>query len=458
MAPETIGSSTPDINSRASADIREGDYAGPSSISNSGPDQPLKPITPEYREVVASLSRSIIRTTAGYDAVLRAQNMPSIIECYAYRPRPYEVDTQITREEAIAKFAEHARKIDEIGLKKLPSEWIYIRDSQLGLAAYLREQDRLAKGEPKTPYDEFLTIVSGYAPRMIPREYQQKTLEEITEVLASMGERFNPNDYESIRRAIRKRHEDGKLNSQDAVERVLRRADRRNRSELAKLLGPEVHSVKFQLEWEEANVFWRFYEDMSSGGENILRANWHERHRESYDIGLADMYGGHEPEHFIIGHHIARAVKKGEIDPAAGLLTIPGPTGFQMEGLAQTIGDIAEYDVTQDGRLAVLLYRLDKYDIVNGLFRAEQGEPTEEIVQDREFNFRGIDERRRTLRDGLRNPFDRAFLPNYGRSDYAIMQIQERVGSVKAFIPYWHSRPLVSQQFINPPLEHLVRF
>lgn len=414
----------------------------------------------ELRVERVRLSKSIIRVTAGYDIQLRQKSNGKefIVDLYAYRPRRNEIDTGISREEAIAHFETHARKIDQIGLNNLPPEWEFIRDSQRALVAYLSEEDKVARGEPKTPYDEYLKVVSGYEPRLIPREYLEGVWEKVVEILNDMGERFGPKDEESIKRAIKKRNRDTRLFDTEAIERVFWRVDRRNRSQLAQILGEEVKNIKFDLAWEETDAFWRFWEVMGPNGEATLRSNWHKRHQASYDLGLVEMYGGHEPAHFIFGALIRKETNEGRFDPAAGLLTTPGPSVFQLEGLAQTMTDIAGYDTTQDGQLAVELYRMEKCDLANGLLLVEQGAPIDEVAQtDSKYSILvGIEGRKRLLREGTRKPYERAFLPNYGRSDYTIMKLKERIGDVRAFLPFWHKRPLTPNQFLNPPLRELV--
>lgn len=431
-------------------------------------DSPVTPVTspnrppnPERAEIL-TLSKSIIRITAGYDMQLRqiSNGKEFIVDAYAYRPRRYEVDLNVSREEAISHFDAHARKIDQIGLNNLPPEWEYLRDSQRALAVYLREEDKVALGEAKTPYDEYLRNVSGYEPRLIPQEYIEEHWEKIIDILDDMGEKFNAHDEESIRRVLRKRNVDTRLTTQEAVERAFRRADRRNRNKLARILGEEVKSTKFNFIWEETEAFWRFFEVMGPDGEAILRSNWHETHRDSYDLGLIEMYGGHEPSHFIFGALIKKEITEDKLDPAAGLLTIPGPSGFQLEGLAQTMTDILDYEVTQDGQLAVELYRVGKCDLANGLLLVEWGTPMEEVVQsNRKYSLTtGIERKRQLLRWGTRRPFDRGFLPNYARSDYAIMKLKSRIGDLRAFIPFWHKRPLTPNQFLNPPISELVNY
>ena len=426
-----------------STPTREDSPVTPVTSSTTGPP------TPERSEIL-TLSKSIIRITAGYDMQLRQQSSGKefIVDSYAYRPRRYDIDTNVSREEAINHFETHARKIDQIGLNNLPPEWEYIRDSQRALAVYLREQDKLARGEPKTPYDEYLKNVSGYEPHLIPQDYLEEHWENIIDILDDMGEKFNAHDEESIRRALRKRNLDTRLTSPNAVEGTFWRADRRNRSKLAQILG------------EESEEFWRFVEEMGPEGEAILRSNWHEIHRDSYDLGLAEMYGGHEPLHFLFGALIKKEVAEGRLDSAAGLLTIPGPSGFQLEGLAQTTTDILNYDVTQDGQLAVELYRVEKCDLANGLLLVEQGAPIEEVARsNRKYSLRaGIEGKTRLLRWGTRKPFDRAFQPNYARSDYAIMRLKSRIGDLSAFLPYWHKRPLTPRQFLNFPLTELINY
>lgn len=421
----------------------------------------IRPPSPERAEILA-LSKSIIRVTAGYDIQLRQKSdgQQPIVDSYAYKPREDEVDLDISREKAIGDFEEHARKIDQIGLNNLPPEWEYIRDSQRALAVYLREGDKLAQGQLKTPYKEYIEAVDGYQPRLIPWPELDGNLGNIINILEGMGEKFDPCSETSIRRVVKRRSEETKLDSQEDVEQAFWRADRRNRSRLAQLLGEEIKNVRFELQWSEENAFWRFFESIGPGGKMILRSNWHERQRASYDNGLVEMYGGHEPSHFIVAALIGREITQNRLDPAAGLLIIPSPIGFQMEGIAQTIGDIAGFETTQDGKLAVELYRMEKRALANGLYLAEEGIDIAMVaIRIRKYMPRlGLDEIRRLLKEGTEKPFERAFLVNYGRSDYAIMTLKDRIGDLRAFLDYWFKKPLTPRQFLNPPLEALVPF
>lgn len=416
--------------------------------------------TPERSEIL-TLSKSIIRITAGYDMQLRQQSdgKQFIVDLYAYRPRRYEIDTGISREEAIAHFEAHARKIDQIGLNNLPPEWEFIRDSQRALAVYLREEDKIARGEPKIPYPQYLMAVLGIEPRLIPWPELDRNWDNVVNILQRMGEKFDANNVESVREAIRRRSKDTGLNTQEQVEGVFRRTDRKNRYKLAQILEQDLRDIKFDIVWEETDAFWRFWETLGPQ-RDYLRANWHERHQAKFDLGLAELYGGHEPEHFIFGALIRKEVQAGRLDPAAGLLTVPGPILFQLEGLAQTIGDLAEYELSLDGELAVELYRMEKRTLNNGLFLVEMdGVPIDQAAQRmRKYTPKNaIRENVQLLREGTERPFERAYLPVYGRSDYELMQLREKIGDgIVSLLPYWHRRPLTPDQFLNPPLRELV--
>ena len=419
-------------------------------------------IDPERSAEISALSKSIIRITAGLDMHLRQKSKGKdfIIDAYAYRPKEREIDPQITPEEAIPDLWAHVRKIDQIGLDNLAPEWQVIRDSQRALAVFLEEKERLARGEPKTPYEEYLEAVSGYQLRLIPTNELDKNWENVIEILKGMGEEFNRESEGSVRAVIKRRSKDTLNTDPQEIERLFWRFDRRNRSQLAQILGPEIKNVRFDFRWEDTDAWWRFFEVMGIDGANYLRANWNEQHRDSYDDGWIEVYAGHEPVHFIFGSKIAREISEGRLDQAAGLLVIPGPVGFQMEGMAQTIGDVADYGITQDCELAVELYRMEKRALSNGLYLVEHGMSVDmAAIRIRKFMPRlTLDQIRKTLKEGTERPFERAFLPNYGMSDYAIMQLEERIGSVKAFFGYWFTRPLTPRQFLNPPLENLVNF
>src|SRR3989338_4325156 len=78
-----------------STPTREDSPVTPVTSSTTGPP------TPERSEIL-TLSKSIIRITAGYDMQLRQQSSGKefIVDSYAYRPRRYDIDTNVSREEA----------------------------------------------------------------------------------------------------------------------------------------------------------------------------------------------------------------------------------------------------------------------------------------------------------------------------------------------------------------------
>jgi len=166
------------------------------------------------------------------------------------------------------------------------------------------------------------------------------------------------------------------------------------------------------------------YERMGLEG-NTLFANWHERHRQSWDEGSIEMYATHEPLHFYYGYLVREEILKGNLDPAAGILPIPSPGCHQFEGIAQTVSHFASIDLSLDAQLAIGLYRLQKRALSNGLYLLET-DPTLTIdqVADRIRTYiplKNPEEIRTLLEEGTTRPFERAYLPIYGLADYEFM-------------------------------------
>ena len=455
MAQEALRGSIPE-------DVAVSPLSG-NNIHSHGPfharESLIRPNNPEYAEVLR-ISKSVISATAGLDLTGRREGKRFIIDGYAYRPRRSEVNDQITGEEAIESFWANVKRIDEIGLPNLPSEWHSIRGGQLALAVYLTEEQKVASGRRKTPYDQYLEATSGFEPRLIPWRDLGKNYDQVCDILDDMGEKADWKNELSVRAVIQRRNKTTLIQSKEEIETAFRLYDKRNRRKLLPILGNEVDNVKFDFKWEETNEFWRFWETIGPNGERDLRSNWHERHRDRYDRGTIEMYAGHEPEHYVWFALITKGINEHRIDPAAGLIAIPGPNAFQLEGLAQTIGDLAEYYLGHDGQLAVALYRMEKRAQVNGLYRVEEGASIEEAAQEirKYMPLTNLEEIKRLLREGTEKPFERAYLPTYGMSDYGLMTLRGEVQGINAMLPYWHSVPLTPDQFLNPPLGQLVKY
>lgn len=414
----------------------------------------------ETREV-DTLRRFVIGDLAGYDAQVRQDpKKEPAIDCYAYRPKRHEINlTPISREERADRFEAYARKIDELSLTlDAYSIWETVRNDLRSQAAVIREEEKLARGEPKTPYEEYLPVASGGLdePRTIDPHALDDLKDQAIDLLENkMGEKFNPNSDESIRYTIRRRAWDTRKQSQEDIEGTFRRADRMNRKQLARILGrKEVENLELHFKWDDVDAFWKFFHEYTLNGRHQLRANSRLVNLYAYYEGLIYMYATHEPCHGANAELIKIEVQSGKLDPVAGLLTYPGSTGFQREGLAQWISELADYDMPPDGQLDTLLYRLRQYALVNGLYRVEEGASIETAAAEiRPYMLNTtVDETKKLLRDGTEKPANRAFLPNYGRSAYAIWQLKNRIGSLTAFLPYWFRRPLSPRQFINPPL------
>lgn len=432
------------------------------------------------RRQIERLSKSIRHNLIGFDItcrtlsaqarILEGRGKPStydgpsfIIDCYAYRPSKTETIEPVQKEEAIATSIDHINQIDSIGLTNLPREWAVIRGNLNAFVFYMREIERKQTGQPLTNIEEYKRQVVQIEDHLIPWARLDSNLDRIVDILQRMGELEDRDrrdiSEEMIRKAVRSRSEKTRLTPNE-FQQLFMMAHESNRAGLSRILDTDLTKVRFDFVTTASDEFWMFLESIGIEKDELL-FNIHERHAENLDIGYAQMYGGHEPMHFIVGHLMRQKIRNGKIDPAAGLLVMPGPTSFQWEGLAQTVGDLAGFETSIDGKLATEVYRLEKRAIANGLHLLERGERLDEVVKTmRRYMLKTRTEIiRKLLTEGTTKPFERAFLSLYGRSDDALMQLRKKIGEgVRNLLPYWSSTPLTPEQFLNPPLSQLIDY
>ena len=418
------------------------------------------PSSLNFAEVLVSkeererLSRHIITTYAGIDDyLLQNSDGREFIGDMWLVPKPTGVEP-VPPDAAVKKLRSLSRKIDNIGLERLPQEWVWGQANLEALATYLEERSK-TNGQ-MMPYEEYLRKVSGFRPQLIPRDVQEADRAEVLFLLSRLGYKFDENHDATIRAALQLYLSANRIPTRGLVELNFKRFDLRYRNQVGEMLGrTDLSLISFDFRWREEDAFWRMWERVETDGYH-LDANWHPRQRKSFTYGATEGYAVHEPAHFEMAYSLSQEIKTGNLDPVAGIFTIPGPGCYVLEGIAQTMPELAGLELTDDGKLFLALYRSWVRTRTNGLYKLEMGVPMEEVIlESRHFALdKTTSEMEADYRDGLSKPFDRAYLPVYGLSDYDLLIAKKRLGgAMDILLRDSFRRPMLREDIIRPTLD-----
>ncbi|HLA04069.1 MAG TPA: hypothetical protein VJ065_02450 [Patescibacteria group bacterium] len=377
---------------------------------------------------INDISRGIISTYSRLDAHLKLRR-GLIVDAYGVLPRDLALITPMTRKEALENFRNLESKVESIGLDNLQPEWRLIYGNLLATSTFLEEEERLRRGLGKTDYDQYLMKTSGIRPALRDWQELDESLSNVIEHLKGLGLKFRSNSVPSVLGAyfayienFRKYHY-----PEEVTDRFWDHFNR-FRPDYAATVGRDLSKLDFRVVWGKADSFWMFWE-RPNVTENILYANWHRRHRNHWYEGRIEMYAYHEPAHFVYVDSIRDEIRNGNLDPAVGIIPIPSPACFQLEGLAQTVPDFIDLDLSVDGKVAAEVYRLDKAAVANSLYVLERdvpeatGEKLERAIDDQEKEIRKYmlfntpPETRQLLKEGFEKPLERAYFPTYSQAD-----------------------------------------
>ncbi len=385
----------------------------------------------ELRRAKEKLSKAIIHDISSFDLWLRQTKGPLEFIVGYYITKPDSGIEPIPQEESLPRLRGHRQTMAQIGLENLPPEFTLI-DARLGsIDTYFEEQEKLKRGEPKTILTDYAQAVDLFTPRLIPqKDIDDIREEEILGGLRRLGYAFTPNSEQSVRMALAVYHKGNQLKSKESIEYNYWRSAKRYRHQLSQAIGQELSSVKYDIVWKDADAFWKGYERVEEGG-NYLWLNENERHMGEYDHAIVETYALHEDLHMAQASLIASEIRGRRLDPAVGIVPSIGPDAYLLEGLAQTVGDLAEYDMTPDTKLGIGLYRLEKRALANGIQYVEGGATIDEVAHDlrKYIPLKDIDEIRKLLREATTKPFERAYMIVYGISDYEFCQLRQKFGN-----------------------------
>lgn len=436
----------------------------PTGSSFHGQERVNASLEAQKQAEVKNLSTNITKTLCGLDSWRRAAREGYIIDMYIYRPSENELEP-IPQEEAEPKFIEQIKKIDEVGgpeLQNLPPEWVLIRANLVAVLTFLDEEDKHKrttageKGLKKMDYSDYLQRVVGFEPRQIPWKVLDHNRDEMLELAREAGVRkFDPENDRSVKDALRDHQGQVKITSRDRFSSTFNDHLERHRQALSEILGEDIAEVGVDLRFvKQEDKFWRMNEVILPGDEHF-DVNMADRHLDYYNTGTLEMYAIHEPTHAQWAHKVRKQIQEGNIDKAAGLVVIPGPACWQLEGIAQTLGELASLDVRPMGQYAISTYALEKRAQNNFLYEIEMnGMPIEDAVT-KMGHYTPLftrKERGRLLRDGVRKPWERAYLPIYGRSDDDFVKLREKLGHdamINVFLPEWFNKIATRDQIMR---------
>lgn len=408
----------------------------------------------------SALSRAIIEDLAGFDLCLRSQRgpIPFIIDMYITKPDNPAAIVPLTQDTALKRFRAQIAEIDHDPYQLGPGREL-IRENLVSVVTFCEEVTRVENGMRKMPYESYLRLVAGVKPRLIPFVVLQADRRVYADRLRATGFHIPPSeDLDDIKAAQQGYQDRNRVTSRPLVETFFRRFFQRYRAQLGYALGEDLSSVDFKIIWKERNAFWMMWERVEMDGDRLW-ANWHPRHRENWDMGTIERYAIHEPAHFIAAYLMRREIEAGRLDPAVGVFPIPGAGCFKEEGVAQTLDELAGLQITLDGRLSVASYRLEKRALNNALYLAENGVRIGEVVgMVRDYMpLKGDEEIMQLVEEGTTRPFERAYLPLYGLSDYDLREVvlRDKLGEVgiRSYLPQLLRTPMTRDKLMKPTLD-----
>lgn len=402
-----------------------------------------QPRRKDQEPFLENLSKRIITDLRAFDAGLKKRDHDDFCLDMDLSPQDENPLVPISYQEARPRFIVHIVQIEAIA-PELHSGVLDLTAARLnGMVAYYDERERIAKGEPKTEYKKLFKAVNDYDPYLIPEPHLKDTRKELIDYLEAVGHRPASDSPEHVSEAMRAYHEANKLTTpKDILEEYWHQA-KRYRGQLSQIVGKDLSYITYDTPLKYKNAFWRMYERLSAK-EKAVWLNWNLRHRESYDISVAQMYSIHEDKHIVIGTLYQEQIDAGELDPLAGLIPIPGPDSYALEGIAVTIQELAGYRLTDDSNLGTTAYYLSKIAIANGIYRVEEGEPVQDVAQNLapympsstvEDIEADLKEATQTVDPGQAldpaNVMDRVYQPVYGLAGYEFLQISRHVSEIK---------------------------
>jgi len=180
---------------------------------------------------------------------------------------------------------------------------------KLKAATYLL---RASKGET-FPFQEYVKVIVGVTPKMIPKEVIQKQRE-------IMMDRFKAVGYDP-KQSLKEFLDTITFKEEEAKEKVMEEM-----YEYATTLIPEVQKIlgfeNLEIEYETRpvieNDYWRAWTSTKPDGSFLLRLNFHPNIK--WRKGDAERIAIHEVDgHFVQGTNIRIGISKGEINPFNGI-------------------------------------------------------------------------------------------------------------------------------------------
>lgn len=359
--------------------------------------------------------------------------------------------TIIDEQEAISRFTQHIESIRKLGEDRTELLEL-VHDRLIAQVVFRQELAKVKAGEPKTPYDEYLRAINGFGEKDVDRDFLEEKRQEVIGHAIRVTHVRSDINAEEFREDLLSYNRNNLLHTPKDVEAHYWRYAHRFRSDFARVLGVDLSKVNYQFLRKYRKEFWKFFERPGKT-DSSLWINWHERHREEYNIALVEAYVPHEESHFDVGEIIRQEIASGNLDALAGLITIPGPDSYYLEGLALTAHDWADFDLTDDGNLGASVYKLEKIALVKGFYLVEHGMPVEKATKEiaRYIPMKTLDQIEKLLEEGTTDPWARAYQVVYGRAVMDFDEISKNLSDENkvVFIREIAKRPRTRNQIRN---------
>lgn len=371
------------------------------------------------------LREQVNRLYWGLDKWMAENNQGFIVDAYLQVPPQ---DLELVTPEAFIIGAKGIRdSLKRKGLDRLTNEYKLLFGSLLASETFLDQRFGISGIQMSFP--EYYGKVAGDVLQPMSAEDLEQPRVEFLHLLSAKGFSFDPDDVMSVREAYGKYHSRHKFSGRTAIETAFRNHDSTIRRHLSQAIDArELEDFDLESNWREEEAPWLCWFRIVPGEDKLSYVvDKNKTKINSWTWGTAERYPLHEGS----GHggmvHLQRLeAERSDKGPLMDVIPIPDPRHWVLEGVAQTLDELADIPLTLDGKLSVALYRMYVRARSQASFLMEfKGRNPEDVATEMfkytpDRNFEEIVEELEKIKS---DPFWRAYSPIYGRSDVEMLKI-----------------------------------
>lgn len=402
------------------------------------PKEEREELALEVNTVLSGIDKYLQDASGGKDFIIDMYNIP-----------PVET-APIPPQQGIMQLRELAQRIDA-KIDMLPLEWEVGRDSLRAAATFLEEKEKPADQKTMNYWDNVKTV-SGFYPEFIPERDIENDRRTFARLLRFAGYPNANGNNESLREAFQEYHSHKVISGPDDIKNGMVSRYYSFRAKLAAVMRrPDIYSTNFEIKFVKVDAPFMAWERIVPGGKR-LDINIHESKMVQWGWEEIDRYARHEGVHMIMGDIQANEIKSGKLDSIAGYLLIPSPACWALEGVAQDIDELSGIPSEEDGKISVAAYRTFIRAGNNALLYIASGQKSmDEAIEYMEWYApqKSREELEKYLTQGTQDAMWTPYLPNYGHSDWKIMNLAENLSAdgKKDVLIKLMSRPWTYEQF-----------